>query len=49
MAGVGRRTPPGKAAAGGMDAMGFRPGLPNAVAAGLGEAGGARAAVTELC
>ncbi|WP_194899159.1 DoxX family membrane protein [Catenulispora pinisilvae] len=28
------------AAAGGMDKMGFRPGLPNAVAAGLGEAGG---------
>lgn len=29
-----------KAAAGAMDAMGFRPGLPNAVMAGLGEAGG---------
>jgi putative oxidoreductase len=29
-----------KGAAGGMHAMGFRPGLPNAVAAGLGEAGG---------
>jgi putative oxidoreductase len=29
-----------KGTAGGMHAMGFRPGLPNAVAAGLGEAGG---------
>jgi putative oxidoreductase len=29
-----------QSAAKGMDAMGFRPGLPNAVAAGLGEAGG---------
>ena len=29
-----------KGTAGAMDAMGFRPGLPNAVTAGLGEAGG---------
>ena len=29
-----------KATAGAMDAMGFRPGMPNAVMAGLGEAGG---------